>query len=152
MVKLQKMNSNEFQRYLSFAIKNYASEHVKAGNWDEAEAVDKAAQEYENLLPDGEKTANQYLFTIRDEDHEVGIIWLAKRSDEKGFIYDIYIREENQGKGYGKKAMEEIEKEAKNLGLKSIGLHVFGHNAAARGLYEKIGYMETDILMEKKLT
>ena len=152
MVKLEKMNSNEFQRYLSFAIKNYASEHVRAGNWEESEAVDKAAQEYENLLPDGKNTTNQYLFTIRDGEHEVGIIWLAKRSAEKGFIYDIYISEENQGKGYGRKAMEEIEKEAKNLGLKSIGLHVFGHNALARDLYEKIGYVETDILMEKKLT
>ena len=152
MVKLEKMNSHEFQQYLSFAIKNYADEHVKAGNWDESEAVDKAAQEYENLLPDGEKTANQYLFTIRDGEHEVGIIWLAKRLAEKGFIYDIYIREENQGQGYGKKAMEEIEREAKNLGIKSLGLHVFGHNASARGLYQKIGFIETDILMEKKLT
>ncbi|WP_432806714.1 GNAT family N-acetyltransferase [Mesobacillus maritimus] len=151
MVKLDKMNSSEFEQYLSHAIRGYADEHVKAGNWNEQEALSKATKEYERLLPDGEKTANNTLFTIRDEDKEVGMIWLAQRANDKGFIYDINIREENQGRGYGKQAMIEIEKVARKLGLKSIKLHVFGHNRVARGLYEKLGYLETDIVMEKKI-
>ncbi|MCM3587286.1 GNAT family N-acetyltransferase [Mesobacillus maritimus] len=145
------MNSSEFEQYLSHAIRGYADEHVKAGNWNEQEALSKATKEYERLLPDGEKTANNTLFTIRDEDKEVGMIWLAQRANDKGFIYDINIREENQGRGYGKQAMIEIEKVARKLGLKSIKLHVFGHNRVARGLYEKLGYLETDIVMEKKI-
>ena len=145
------MNSSEFEQYLSHAIRGYADEHVKAGNWNEQEALSKATKEYERLLPDGEKTANNTLFTIRDEDKEVGMIWLAQRANDKGFIYDIKIREENQGRGYGKQAMIEIEKVARKLGLKSIKLHVFGHNRVARGLYEKLGYLETDIVMEKKI-
>jgi len=151
LVKLDKMNSSEFEQYLSHAIRGYADEHVKAGNWNEQEALSKATKEYERLLPDGEKTANNTLFTIRDEDKEVGMIWLAQRANDKGFIYDIKIREENQGRGYGKQAMIEIEKVARKLGLKSIKLHVFGHNRVARGLYEKLGYLETDIVMEKKI-
>jgi ribosomal protein S18 acetylase RimI-like enzyme len=79
------------------------------------------------------------------------MIWLAQVSTEKGFIYDINIYEGNQGRGYGKKAMKEIEQVAKNLGLTNIGLHVFGHNKSARGLYEKSGYIETDIVMAKDL-
>ncbi|WP_455675655.1 GNAT family N-acetyltransferase [Pradoshia sp.] len=151
MVRLEEMKSDEFQQYLDFAIKNYAAEHVKAGNWDETEAVSKAALEYEKLLPDGEKTNNHFLFTIRDGEQDIGIIWLAKRSADKGFIYDIYIKEGNQGRGYGKKAMKEIENVAKKLGLNRIGLHVFGHNQSARGLYDKLGYIETDIIMEKRI-
>ncbi|SET80116.1 Acetyltransferase (GNAT) family protein [Salinibacillus kushneri] len=81
----------------------------------------------------------------------MGMIWLAQRSNEKGFICDVNIWEGNQGRGYGKQAMKELELVAKKLGLKSIGLHVFGHNQIARGLYEKLGYIETDILMEKKI-
>ena len=151
MIKLDLMNSREFQGYLTFAIKNYADEHVKAGNWDEKEAISKATEEYEKLLPDGEKTANNKLFTIRDEDQEVGMIWLAQRSNDMGFIYDINIWEHNQGRGYGKKALREIESVAKELGLKNIRLHVFGHNKVARNLYEKLGYIETDIMMEKTI-
>jgi ribosomal protein S18 acetylase RimI-like enzyme len=151
LVRLDKMNSSEFERYLRYAIRNYADEHVKAGNWNEQEAISKATKEFEKLLPEGEKTVNNKLFIIRCEDKEVGMIWLAQRSNDKGFIYDINIWEGNQGRGYGKQAMKEIEKVARKLSLKSISLHVFGHNQVARGLYEKLGYLETDIIMEKKI-
>lgn len=151
MVRLEEMNSHEFKRYLNHAVRNYADEHVKAGNWNEEESINEATKEFEQLLPDGEKTANNKLFVIRDEDREVGMIWLALRSNEKGFIYDLNISEGNQGRGYGKQAMKEIELVARKLGLKSIGLHVFGHNQVARGLYEKLGYIETDILMTKEI-
>lgn len=151
MIRLEKMKADEFQRYLEFAIKNYAAEHVKAGNWDESDALSRAAWEYEKLLPEGEKTGNHHLFMIRDEEQEVGMIWLAQRSADKGFIYDIHIWEDYQGLGYGKQAMMEMEYVAKNLGLKSVGLHVFGHNQQARHLYEKLGYIETSVIMEKKI-
>lgn len=151
MVRLDKMNSNEFEEYLRYAIQNYANEHVKAGNWPEQEAISKSTKAYEELLPEGEKTADNELFIIRDGDKEVGMIWLAQGSNDKGFIYDIEIREDSRGHGYGKQAMIEIEKEARNLNLKSIGLHVFAHNQVARGLYQKLGYAETNIKMEKKL-
>lgn len=151
MLTLKNMDSTDFQRYLNYAIKNYAAEHVKAGNWSEEEAIEKSTNEYNNLLPEGEKTSNHKLFTIHANDQEVGVIWLGIRSEEKGFIYDINIWEGNQGLGYGKQAMKEIEVVGKSLGLKSIRLHVFGHNEVARSLYKKLGYIETDIVMEKIL-
>ncbi|WP_378151385.1 GNAT family N-acetyltransferase [Chungangia koreensis] len=151
MITLKNMDSTEYQRYLNNAIKNYAAEHVKAGNWSEEEAIDKATNEYNKLLPEGEKTPNHKLFTIHAEDKEVGMIWLGVRSEEKGFIYDFNIWEGNQGRGYGKQAMKEIEVVGKSLGLKSIRLHVFGHNEVAWNLYKKLGYIETDIVMEKNL-
>ncbi|WP_420851953.1 hypothetical protein [Paenibacillus allorhizoplanae] len=39
----------------------------------------------------------------------------------------------------------------REIGIKSIGLHVFAHNQIARGLYEKLGYEETSIVMAKEL-
>lgn len=145
------MDSSDFQRYVSFAVKNYAEEKVQSGNWDAAEAIQKATEEYDRLLPEGENTANNKLFTIQDGSEEVGIIWLAIRSADKGFIYDINIWESYQGRGYGKQAMLEIEKVGRSLGLKSIGLHVFGHNKVAHSLYKKLGYVETNINMEKRI-
>lgn len=150
-VRLEKMNSVEFQQYLSYAIKNFADEQIKSGNWEQQEAISKSTQEHEKLLPEGENTVNNHLFTIRDKNQVVGMIWLAQGINEKGFIYDINIWEGNQGKGYGKQAMKEIEIVAKKIGLKSIRLHVFGHNKVARVLYEKLGYVATSIKMEKTL-
>lgn len=47
--------------------------------------------------------------------------------------------------------MKEIEIIGEEIGLKSIRLHVFGHNKIARRLYEKLGYIETNIKMKKVL-
>ncbi|XXM70585.1 GNAT family N-acetyltransferase [Lysinibacillus sphaericus] len=152
MVILKKMNSAEFQKYLETAVSDYAKEKVSAGNWEEEESLKKAKEEFSNLLPAGENSENNYLFTILNEQNEQsGIIWLARQSPEKGFIYDIRIQDEQQGKGYGKQAMKEIEEKAKQLGMNKIGLHVFGHNKIARGLYEKIGYKTTNVVMEKEI-
>ncbi|MGM0901135.1 MAG: GNAT family N-acetyltransferase [Bacillota bacterium] len=81
----------------------------------------------------------------------MGVIWLAQKTEEKGYIYDINIEEEYQGFGYGKEAMKQIENVGQKLGMKKIGLHVFGHNKVARGLYEKLGYQTTNVLMEKEI-
>ncbi|RLL48339.1 GNAT family N-acetyltransferase [Oceanobacillus piezotolerans] len=150
-LRLEDMNLIEYQQYHRFSIRNYANEQMKSGGWEPQDAISRAEQVYNKLLPDGQNTRNHYLFTIRDGSKEVGMIWLAQRTAEKGFIYDINIWEENQGKGYGKQAMREIEVFAKKIGLKKIGLHVFGHNKRARVLYEKLGYIETNINMEKTL-
>ncbi|GGK08993.1 hypothetical protein GCM10007063_34310 [Lentibacillus kapialis] len=150
-VTLKIMSSDEFQQYLAYAIENFANEQIKSGNWKQTGAINKAKKEHKRLLPDGPNTDNNYLFTIRDGDLKVGMVWLAKKDDNKGFIYDINIWKSNQGKGYGKQVMKQVELIAKEIGLKMIGLHVLGHNKVARGLYEQLGYVETNIKMEKLL-
>jgi len=46
-------------------------------------------------------------------------------------------------------AMEALEPLARSLGYDAIRLHVFGDNAVARGLYQAVGYTETDVTMVK---
>ncbi|TQR19095.1 GNAT family N-acetyltransferase [Psychrobacillus vulpis] len=151
MVKLILMNSYEYQEYITSAIEGYAKEKVLSGNWNEEESISKAKDEYTKLLPKGEKTKNNFLYTILKEDKAIGVIWLAQKSEEEGFIYDINILKEYQGFGYSKEAMKQIESVGKKLGMIKIGLHVFGHNKVARGLYEKLGYQTTNVLMEKEI-
>ncbi|MFD1019647.1 GNAT family N-acetyltransferase [Thalassobacillus hwangdonensis] len=151
MIALQPMDNKEFKAYLELSINDYASEHVRAGNWTEEEALTNATEQFNMLLPDGENSEGQKLFSIRDDEKEVGMIWLGLKPNNKGFIYDIRIWEDHQGHGYGKQAMQEIEAFGRELGLTSIGLHVFGHNTVARELYKKLGYVETDIVMDKAL-
>ncbi|GGA29316.1 GNAT family N-acetyltransferase [Psychrobacillus lasiicapitis] len=151
MVKLVLMNSEEYQKYITSAIKSYAIEKVLSGNWNQEESIRKAEEEYTRLLPIGEKTESNYLYTILNDDKAIGVLWLARKSEKEGFIYDISILEQYQGFGYAKETMTQIEIVGKELGMNKIGLHVFGHNKVARGLYEKLGYQTTNVLMEKEI-
>ncbi|MGM9986110.1 MAG: GNAT family N-acetyltransferase [Bacillaceae bacterium] len=151
MITLRLMNADEYKEYVAVAINTYAKEKVLAGNWKEEESIAKAKESYEQLLPEGEKTENHYLYTIMNDDQACGMIWLGKQTDEQGFIYDFSIEDKYRGNGFGKEAMKLVEQEGKKVGLKKIGLHVFGHNHAARALYEKLGYQITNVQMIKEI-
>lgn len=149
---LREMSNIEFNKYLDKSIKAYAEEKVKSGNWKKDDSLSLSQSEYNKLLPDGVDTINNYLFSIIDENNNIiGMIWINKKDSNSCFIYDIYINDKFQGKGYGLMAMKEVENFAKSLGAETIGLHVFGHNNRAIKLYEKLGYKATNISMSKKL-
>lgn len=148
------MNRDEFQQYINFAIEDYAKDKIASGNWHVDEAIELSRESFTRLLPEDEKTDLNYLFSIFHNDTLVGMIWISQKSPtnlEEGFIYDFIIYEQYQGRGYAKAAMKEVEIVAKGMGMNKIGLHVFGHNKIARGLYEKMGYEITNITMAKSI-
>jgi ribosomal protein S18 acetylase RimI-like enzyme len=67
------------------------------------------------------------------------------------FIYDIEVDEAFRGRGYGRAALLALEPLARELGYDTVGLHVFGDNEVARNLYRTSGYVETDVMMNKRL-
>lgn len=150
-VKFKKMTKKSFENYMNFSIKNYAEEKIKSGNWSEEEAEENSKKTFEQLLPQKEKTPDNYFYEIHSqEDIHIGNIWFFKRNEEI-FLADIYIDEEFQGKGYGKDTMKELETKARKLKAKTIALHVFGHNKKAFKLYESFGFYITNINMTKDL-
>ena len=156
MVELLPMTKDEFEAYLTGAIKNYADEKVKAGNWPSEGALQRSERDYLSLLPKGVASKDQHLFSLKDTDtgQNVGMIWFAVREQagqQTAFIYDFSVDEAFRGKGYGKAALVELEQKVKALGVTSISLHVFGHNRAAWTLYEKLGYEVTNVNMTKRL-
>ncbi len=157
MVRLVPMTEKEFQAYRRRSVKEYAQEHIRAGNWHPSEALQKAEKEFLQLLPDGVASKNHYLFSLED-DHvgvQVGMIWFAVRdeaSHPSAFVYDFLIYEEFRRRGYGRQTLTALEEKAKELGLDTISLHVFGHNQAAIALYQQAGYEATSLYMAKKLS
>ena len=154
MTTLIPMTQPEFDAFLALAVPEYAADNVRAGYWDEAEALERSRKEFESLLPQGLQSEIHFLYTVYDGDSTVGLIWMRANMDrptKSGFIFDIRIDEKFRGKGYGKQAMLLIEEKARELGLKSIGLHVFAVNTVARNLYESIGYEVGSLNMTKKL-
>jgi ribosomal protein S18 acetylase RimI-like enzyme len=57
-------------------------------------------------------------------------------------IFDVVVKEKLRGKGYGSEIVEALLSEAAKRGVENSYLQVFSHNAAARHLYEKMGYRE----------
>ncbi|GJM47895.1 hypothetical protein [Weissella soli] len=47
------MKLNEFNKYISFAVKEYANEKFEAGTWGKSNALENAEQTYNRLLPNG---------------------------------------------------------------------------------------------------
>lgn len=156
MITLVPMPQPEFETYRERLIREYAKEHVEAGNWAVEGSIERSRVEIDGLLPQGVASPNQHLFSIYDDtaDSNVGILWFAEREEGGGkiaFIYDIELQPEARGKGYGAQAMQALEPKVRELGLKRISLHVFGKNTVARNLYEKMGYATTNVLMTKDL-
>lgn len=156
MARLVPMTASEFEIYLQNAVESYAQEHVSAGNWSPAEALQNSRDEYNQLLPDGVASPKQHLFMIEDSQTgvKVGLIWFAERpqaSRPSAFIYDFLIYDEFRKKGYGTQALVALEEKVQELGLEAIALHVFGHNKNAIGLYQKVGYEITDLHMVKRV-
>ncbi|MHB8934168.1 MAG: GNAT family N-acetyltransferase [Bellilinea sp.] len=156
MIDLRPMTREEFLIYLERAIVEYADDKVKAGNWPEEGALERSKQEFEMYLPRGNSTPGHSLCTIYDVETgvAVGILWYANMPEmgkPAWFVYDFYIHENQRRRGYAVAALACLEELAKVEGVNSIGLHVFGHNIAARQLYEKAGYEITNINMRRKL-
>ncbi len=155
MVHLTPMTEAEFQAFLKPAIEEYGQEHVKAGHWRAEEATEKSSEEFRQLLPDGLATPDQHLYAIKDDrDTNVGMLWFAvtERGGKRGaFVYDVQIYEQFQRRGYATLAFQALEELARDMGLAAISLHVFGHNTAARALYEKLGFVTKNVFMAKTI-
>ena len=149
------MTEEEFQAFLAQSVPEYASEKVQAGNWTPEEALERSRKDHATLLPEGLASPNQHLYSIELGGRPVGRLWLSvdpQASGGAGFLYDLQVAEPYRRQGIAREAMRLLEKEALSLGVRSLGLHVFGYNLAARALYEKLGYETTNINMSKALT
>ncbi len=155
-ITLQPMTEADYAAYLAVAVDDYAGEHVRAGNWSAEEASALARAQYDQYLPQGVQTPDHalFLFAAEGEPEPVGMGWIhveERRGQRQAFIFDIRVYPAFQRRGYGAAALAALEAAARDRGATRIGLHVFGHNAPARALYEKSGYTVTDLWMAKPL-
>lgn len=156
MITLVPMDEPAFQFFISQSTRDYAEDKIKAGAWDAEIAMQLSKEAMSKYLPKGLHTEGAYLYSVveAETDIQAGYIWFnvtEGRQGREAFIYDIYIFEPFQGKGYGKQALLALDEEARKMKVAKIGLHVFGQNTRAFELYKKMGYLVTDITMSKEL-
>jgi ribosomal protein S18 acetylase RimI-like enzyme len=156
MVALDPMTEEAFLEWFEHFCIYYGQEHAKTGRWLVDEAPRRAREEITNVLHGGLNTNDNYLCTINDPElgQSVGALWFAvieQHGKRFAVIYHIEIHEDFRHRGYATQTFLEIEKRARELGASRIKLHVFGHNYGARKLYEKLGYVTTNIDVMKML-
>ena len=148
------MRDDEFERWLPSLREGYATDIMRNGGAAETDARKKAVLDIERLFPNGQPSSDQFVFVVEFDAEPVGELWVAEREGDLGrglWIYDIHIEEAHRGRGYGKQAMLLAEEEARRRGLSRVALNVFGGNATARGLYQSLGYLETAVIMSKRV-
>jgi len=156
MTTLVPMRPEAFTAYLNAAVAGYAEDNVASGRWPAEGALARSRADFEASLPQGLATPDNFLFEIKSEleGPTVGYIWFAvveKNGIRSAFVYDVEVRSEFRRQGHARAAFKAIEPLVRDLGLSTIGLHVFGHNPGAQALYSSLGYGITGINMLKVL-
>jgi ribosomal protein S18 acetylase RimI-like enzyme len=152
---LRPITDAEFASWLAMVVPEYAQDKVDAGQWPADTALELSRETYRELLPHGKDSDGNHIFSILgDGGRVVGTLWFVVKSKADrpvAFIYDVHVAPEHRRRGYASAALRAVEHEVARLGLGGIALHVFGHNVAARALYAKLGYVETNVQMYKGL-
>ena len=153
MSVLRPISDDEYSAWLETVIPGYAEDKVTAGQWPAETALEQARKAYDELLPQGRHTEDNYIYSILGTDGEVvGTLWFAVKERANGriaFVYEIYVQPHRRRQGYAFRAFQALEHEVARLGLAGIALHVFAHNHGAQALYAKLGYVPTNINMYK---
>ena len=155
-MNFQRFSQSEFDQYLPGAIEHLGNEVSKARDLTKEQGNELAKTSFRNLFPNLKvESEDQYVGYLVEDGTKIGVMHFGVRRDHRNpyiYLWDIEVSSDHRGKGYGKTAMLLLEEETKSLGIGKISLNVFGHNIAARSLYEKLGYQPASITMSKKLS
>jgi ribosomal protein S18 acetylase RimI-like enzyme len=152
---LRAMSEPEYAAWLAQVVPFYAAGKAASGEWTQADALARSAQEYAQLLPQGLATPDNYLYTIVDAQAQaVGSLWFAAKTKFNAriaFVFDVGVLPHRQREGHAERALRALEDELRRLGLSGMALHVFGHDVAAQALYAKLGFQATNISLFKPI-
>jgi ribosomal protein S18 acetylase RimI-like enzyme len=156
VVRFVAFDEAAFEAWLLHAIPAYALEHVEDGMWTSAEAVIRSQEAHAALLPQGLKTRGHEFvhLHVAGQPAPVGFLWWGETeaAGEPGaYVYGIEVEANARRRGIARAALHQLERQARARGCRFVALHVFGHNRAARELYEQLGFVPTNITMRKNL-
>ena len=154
-VTLRPMTDDELDAYRAWALANLVRQLAQARGLDETLVRPVAERQLEAVLPGGRPRAGQvHAFSIVEADERVGSLLCGTLADvgpPRLFLYDLVVDDACRGRGLGRAAMTALETFAASLGASAIALDVFGHNLAARALYESLGYEVQQLGMAKAI-
>ncbi|HEY3313457.1 MAG TPA: GNAT family N-acetyltransferase [Anaerolineales bacterium] len=155
MVTFADMSDEDFAAFVRKSVPEYAYDQMRAGNWTANEAAGRARSEFQQMLPDGPRTANAHLHNILDEQgRRVGMLWYhvdPTRSRKTAFLIDFFLFPEGRRKGYEAEALKLFEDEARGLGVERVELQIFSHKGEDLKLFRENGFIDTSVFFSKEL-
>lgn len=141
IVTFRPFTQQEYNAYEEWSIGNYAQALVRSGTESEKDALCVSAEEYEEMLPEGMQTPDNYfLYAENERGQNVGFLWYTVVEEGEVFISDLSVSPEYRMQGYGFAMMRKLEQQLMEEGVDLISLHVFDYNTPAINLYKKLGY------------
>ena len=150
-MRVKKSTKQDYSNHIRILNRTYPIGIAKANNITLKEAKKLARKELQRLLPNGQKTENNFFYSMYQKDDKVGYLWLLKQDNQCLFIGNIYIFSRFRSKGIGSKAISWILQKARKSKFKIIKLHVFGHNQEAISLYQQNGFITSNVYMKKDI-
>jgi len=97
------------------------------------------------------------VFIVAEEGSNfLGVVSLSVKLDiqnsgKMGWIDELVVREENKGRGVGRKLMESVRREAKKKGCLELYLYSSKKRKGAHKFYRKLGFKDTALFFWKEL-
>ena len=156
MTLLAALDEGAWEDYRPALLARHAEQNIAAGLWPRASALSRASAELALLLPLGPATPGHWLFQIlaAEGGPALGWLWLGvqlQAGRSEGFVYDLLVQAPYRRQGHGLRALQAMEALARDLGLASLGLHVYAQNADALALYRRLGYAVSSLNLHKQL-
>ena len=160
MIELHEMIKDEYEAFCKLTLADHVRELTEVEGKTPEEAKRQALEEFNEVLPDGLDTPENFVMLIKSDGVDVGYIWTYHElcdGKKQSFICDFLIYEAQRRNGYGAEALRVMEEKARNAGCVESVLFVEDKNARAIRLYEKCGYvflrkMEYGMYMKKVIS
>lgn len=154
-VTLRPMTDAEYDTLRTPGLEAFAADLARSAHAPVDDAIRaRAAHFYPETLDEATAVEGARITRVLDESGTVvGLLWLGRSPDNPatGFLYDVVIDDEHQGKGLGRAAMLAAERLLRDDGCTRIALNVFGWNERATRLYRSLGFEVDSMQMSKSL-
>jgi ribosomal protein S18 acetylase RimI-like enzyme len=97
------------------------------------------------------------IFVAENEAGErIGLLWFGENrnlitGEDEAWVYNVSVVRAHRGQGVGGRLMEHAAAHAAHLEYRSLGLMAAVHNGAARRLYARLGFEESNVIMRRRL-
>jgi ribosomal protein S18 acetylase RimI-like enzyme len=139
-MEIYKLNASEWREYKELRLEAFR-EDIEAFGQSYGEALELLDEEWQDEF----ENPKSFILVAREDDKILGMTAAYQEEGEKmkhiAYIWGVYVKKENRGKGIGKLLMESLLEEIeKNKEIEKIDLNVNTSQLSAVRLYEKLGF------------
>jgi hypothetical protein len=105
-MKILKSSAQEYDSHLRIMRRTFPIDSAQYNSTNIQHEKKKTLKKLRDILPKGQKTPNQYFYTIFQEEAQIGYLWLTKQNNRHLFISNIYLFTNYRSKGFGSRIMK----------------------------------------------